>query len=140
MAIKNRIVAVNDQTVEGTLMRIFKTIEPHAKVPVSSFGPNICHGLVSRKIIQRGNNPEDKIWLYGSPEGENKKSQLMSSFVTHSVLSDENNRMLEDGWAKNPHGYIWQRHEGYGKPHDMLDFLAVETVGGLYDRFGTGGN
>lgn len=120
--------AANDQSVESVLMRIFKTIEPHARVPVAPFRPDICHGLVAKKIIQRGSNPEDKVWLYGG-------FHLNGNFVQHSVLSDENNKSLADGWRTNKMGYIWQRHEGYGKPHDMLDFLAVETVGGLYDRF-----
>lgn len=123
-------MAANDLTVKGVLARIFKTIEPHAVVPgASPLGGNICHGKVADKIIQRNNNPEDKIWLYGD---KSKPTDL----VRHSVLSDENNRVLRDPWDGNPSGFIWQRHEGYGKPGDMMDYLGVYSVGDLYDQFG----
>jgi hypothetical protein len=124
--IEHRIHAVPSKNVYYVLGRIFKTIEPHGSVNAVPYGPNICHGIVARKIIQRGNNPEDKIWLYGASGGD----------VMHSVLSDENNRLLVDPWLRNPHGYVWGREEGYGKPGDTMDFLWVDTVGNLYDEFG----
>lgn len=123
--ITNRVVAVPSKSVYYVLGRIFKTIEPHGSINAVPYGPNICHGIVARKIIQRGNNPEDKIWLYGASGGD----------VMHCVLSDEHNRALVDPW-KNTQGYTWGREEGYGKPGDMMDFLWCETVGGLYDEFG----
>ena len=117
-------------SIKGVLRRIFKTIEPHAAVPAVPYGPNICHGIVANAIISRGNDPELKIWLYGVKHPN-------ASTVQHSVLSDENNHLVKDPWRsteKIPH--IWQRHEGWGKPGDMLDFLGVFTVGDLYDDFG----
>ena len=128
------ISAVPSKSVYYVLARIFKTLYPHGGtigIRAEPYTMNLngkfsCHATVARSIIERGNRPDDKIWLYGTTGGD----------VTHSVLSDENNRLVTDTFKG-----IWHQKGGYerqkGDPKtEWNDFLFVETVAGLQDEFG----
>lgn len=111
------------------LQRIAHTVIQHSTAKGPSYAPNVCHGRVAQEILRRG-NIEDRIWLFGAKSGGGE--------VTHSVLTDENDHPLADGWAKTFNGRGFHGRQGYGDPHDpheRMDFLQVVTVRDLYEEF-----
>lgn len=95
--------------------------------PSSNAGPkfsghkSLCHLKVARAIQRRG-RVDDKVWLLG-----------MANVVSHSILTDANNRIVEDSsQGKFSSGVYFQPGTGTTTPLDVIEIVYVSD---LYDDF-----
>lgn len=121
MAIRKLEVAA---TVDYTLARIAQTVIPHAQTGRPAYTSNICHAQVAKGILKRG-NPDDRIQLFGAESGD----------VIHSILTDENDRVIVDAWASPTNGNKFLPNKGYKAKDDVLPLLADVPVSALYDKY-----
>jgi hypothetical protein len=112
--------AVLSTSVRYVMQRMAQTVVPHAQTGQPAYTSNSCHAQVSRGILKRG-NPEDRVYLFGSEGGD----------VIHSVLADENSKVIVDAW---PHGRFMGTH-GYKSKDELLPCLYSFPVSELYDLY-----
>jgi hypothetical protein len=100
------------------LQRMAATFVPRANTTRPPYTSNSCHAQVAKAVLKRG-NPEDRIYLFGT-----------DSEVMHSVLTDENNRVLVDAWSGRftPTKYITQTGEN-------LDLVYTCQVSDIFDMY-----
>lgn len=87
----------------------------------------LCHGRVALTIKKRG-NVHDKMWFYG----------IDSRSVTHCVLTDSNNRVVQDTCHDKG---VFLGQEGYaskkdvGNPEEYLLLISVVEVSEWLDEY-----
>lgn len=109
-------------TVDYTVKRIAQTVVPGAQTGVPAYTSNICHAQVAKAILKRG-KVSDKIHLFGSEAGD----------VIHSLLTDENNKVVMDAWHSSTSKFIPDR--GYEKRGEFIPTLDIVEVSQLFEDY-----
>lgn len=100
------------------LKRMAQTFVPNADTGSPAYISNSCHARVAKAILKRG-NLDDRVYLFGTP-----------SEVMHSVLTDENNKVLVDAWPGKFDENQYTVREG-----ETLDLVYTCQVSDIYDMF-----
>lgn len=121
---KFQTLAATGHTRKGIVQRMSVTYDPQnssfkgrAQPFTSPKSP--CHSVTIHAAIKRG-NPEDKIWLFGAKPDS----------VLHSLLTDENNRVLADAYSKSgkfteDRYFRLDLDDAGGEYYDFIDVLSV---------------